>query len=73
METYLEDLLYPETPLQKVTKYTLKFVIKNLWLVFIKPLMAFNGVTNTHGASPQPTACRPPTCSQTTATGSNQT
>ena len=29
-------------------------------------------VTNTHGSSPQPTASRPPTCSLTTATGSNQ-
>ena len=34
--------------------------------------MAFTGVTNAHGPSPQPTACRSPTCSLTTSTGSNQ-
>ena len=34
--------------------------------------MAFTGVTNAHGPSPQPTACRSPTCSLMTATGSNQ-
>ena len=28
--------------------------------------MAFIGVTNAHGPSPQPTACRSPTCSLTT-------
>ena len=31
--------------------------------------MAFTGVTNAHGPSPQPTACRSPSCSLTTATG----
>ena len=35
-------------------------------------LMAFNGVTNAHGPSPQPTACKSPSCSLTTAKGSNQ-
>ena len=35
-------------------------------------LMAFTGVTNAHGPSPHPTACRSPSCSLTTATGSNQ-
>ena len=35
-------------------------------------LMAFIGVTNAHGPSPQPTACRSPICSLITATGSNQ-
>ena len=35
--------------------------------------MAFTGVTNAHGPSPQPRACRSPSCSLTTATGSNQT
>ena len=34
--------------------------------------MAFTGVTNAHGPSPQPTACRSPSCSLTAATGSNQ-
>ena len=34
--------------------------------------MAFTGVTNAHGPSPQPTACRSPSCCLTTATGSNQ-
>ena len=29
--------------------------------------MAFTGVTNVHGPSPQPTACRPQSCSLTTA------
>ena len=33
--------------------------------------MAVTGVTNAHGPSPKPTVCRPPTCSLTTATGSN--
>ena len=31
--------------------------------------MAFSGITNAHGPSPQPTLCRSPTCSLTTATG----
>ena len=35
-------------------------------------LMAFTGVINTHRPTPQPTACRSPTWSLTTATGSNQ-
>ena len=35
-------------------------------------LMAFTGVTNAHGPSPQPTACRSPSYSLATATGSNQ-
>ena len=34
-------------------------------------IVAFVGVTNAHGPSPQPTPCRSPTCSLTTATGSN--
>ena len=34
--------------------------------------MTFIGVTNAHGPSPQPTACRSPTCSLMIATGSNQ-
>ena len=34
--------------------------------------MAFAGVTNAHGPSPQTTACRSPSCSLTTATGSYQ-
>ena len=32
-------------------------------------LVAFTGVTNAHGPSPQQTACRSPSCSLTTATG----
>ena len=35
-------------------------------------LVAFTWVTKAHGPSPQPTACRSPSCSFTTATGSNQ-
>ena len=36
-------------------------------------LVAFTGVTNAHGASSKPAAaCRPPLCSLSTATGSNQ-
>ena len=38
---------------------------------FFKPtptLMAFTVVTNVHEPSPQPTACRPPSCSLATAT-----
>ena len=35
-------------------------------------LIAFTGVTNDHGHQPQPTACRSPTCSLMTTTGSNQ-
>ena len=34
--------------------------------------MALTGVTNAHGPLPQPTACRSPSCSLTTATGNNQ-
>ena len=34
--------------------------------------MAATGVINFHRTSPQPTACRYPTCSLTTATGSNK-
>ena len=34
--------------------------------------MAFTGVTNDHRPSPQPTACRSPSCSLTTATGNNR-
>ena len=34
--------------------------------------MALTGVTNAHGPSPQPIACRSPSCSLMTATGSNQ-
>ena len=34
--------------------------------------MAFTRVTNAHGPSPQPTACRSPTCSMMTVSGSNQ-
>ena len=34
--------------------------------------MAFTGVTNAHGPTPQPTACRSPSCSLTTATEGNQ-
>ena len=40
---------------------------------FISPtptLMAFTGVTNAHGPSPKPTACRSPSCSLTTASKS---
>ena len=33
--------------------------------------MAFTGVTNAHGPSPQPTACMSPSYSLMTATGSN--
>ena len=43
------------------------------FIVFDSPtptLMAFTGVTNAHGPSPQPVACRSPSCSLTTATGS---
>ena len=35
-------------------------------------LIAFTGVTNVHGPSPQPTACRSPPCSLTTAKVSNE-
>ena len=35
-------------------------------------LMAFTGITNAHGPSPYATACKPPTCSLTTTTGSNR-
>ena len=35
--------------------------------------MAFPGISNAHGPSPQPTAYRSPTCSRSTATRSNQT
>ena len=34
--------------------------------------MAFTGVANAHGPSPQPTACRSPTCSLMTETGNNK-
>ena len=34
--------------------------------------MVFTGVINAHGPSPQPTTYRSPSCSLTTATGSNQ-
>ena len=39
---------------------------------FFKAPMAFTGVANAHGPSPQPTACRSPSWSLTTATESNQ-
>ena len=45
---------------------------KNVSLNMTTTLMAFTGVTNAHGSSLQPTACRSPTLSLTTATGSNQ-
>ena len=44
---------------------------KNVYL--LKPtLMVFSWVVNSHGPQPQPTANRPPTCSLSNATGSNQ-
>ena len=44
-----------------------------MWQTIFNPtptLMAFTGVANAHG--PQPAACRSPSCSMMTATGSNQ-
>ena len=46
-----------------------------IFLSFSPPsstLMDFTEVTNAHGPSPYLTVCRSPTCSLTTATGSNQ-
>ena len=52
------------------------FTTDTKFTVFITPppptLMAFTGFTNAHGPSPQPTACRSPTCSLMIATGRNQ-
>ena len=53
----------------------LTFVVPPHLYSFLKPaanLVAFTGVTNAHGLSPQPTACRSPSFSLKTATGSNQ-
>ena len=44
-----------------------------LFLTPTATLMAFTGVINDHGHSPQPTVYMSPTCSLTTAKGSNQT
>ena len=38
----------------------------------IHTLMAYTGVANAHGPSPQQAACRSPTCSLTTPISSNQ-
>ena len=52
------------------------FVYRIYFRVFYKPytpaIMAATGVINFHRTSPQPTACRYPTCSLRTATGSNK-
>ena len=61
---------HPRKPRDSVNKQ----LNLNLLPFFASPtptLMAFTGVTNAHGPSPQPTACRSPSCSLTTATGSN--
>ena len=38
----------------------------NIFLTHTTNLMAFTGVTNAHVLSPQPTACRSPTCNDNT-------
>ena len=52
---------------------TYGFLNTILFLISPTPtLMAFTKVTNAHGPSPQPTVCRSPSCSLTTATGSSR-
>ena len=51
------------------------YVLQTLYQDFYSPtptLMAFTGVTNAHGPSPQSKACRSPLNSLTTLTGSNK-
>ena len=60
----------------RVVIYDCKMFIRLATVVFLLSIpptfMAFTRITNAHGPSPQPTACRSPLCSLTTATGSNQ-
>ena len=52
------------------------YVLQTLYQDFYSPtptLMAFTGVTNAHGPSPLPTACRSASCSLMSTTESNQT
>ena len=66
---FFVKILYVKTI--KLTYYKIDYYSKNFFIIPTPTLMAFTGFTNAHGPSPHPTACRSPTCSLTTATGSN--
>ena len=78
----LFDTSHCEMKKHQVTRFQISNFLNNknklykcfgLFLTPTATQMAFTGIINDHGHSPQPTVCMSPTSSLTTAKGSNQT